>query len=145
MKVKYKNKILVSLQKSIFWQFLVSKHRNQGEMISFRISWPFSKVLDHVQRQFISLSASAGGKVLFWGVSDVSVSQLNNIISWPAPCTVGKIKHFWVKPRFCKRRRTLFISWLRWLAVEVLSSWGLAGCLLWKIKVTISKTKFFSF
>ena len=31
-------------------------------------------------------------------------------------------------PRFCKRRGTLFILWLSWLAVEVLSPWRFAGC-----------------
>ena len=40
------------------------------------------------------------------------------------------------QPRFRKRRRTLFILWLSWLAVEVLSPWCLAGC---------TKTKFLSF
>ena len=30
--------------------------------------------------------------------------------------------------RICKRRGTLFILWLSWLAVIVLSPWCLAGC-----------------
>ena len=54
--------------------------------------------------------------------------------------------------RSCKRSRTLFKSlpfWLAgeasWLAVEVLSPWHLDATLLWKMKVTISKTKFLSF
>ena len=41
-------------------------------------------------------------------------------------------------PRFSKSKGTYFILWLSWLAVLYIYC-------LWKIKVTMSKTKFFSF